>query len=281
MVKRKTRRAQRRLVRVGLLSLALALACSGVNTASEPQAPAPSPSAGSGYALPQMVPATEIGGVLLAPVGWTASTSTESLPSGDQVIGYALEELPGSPSGASVMVMVFPLFQGPDTPALFADATREMLTGRTLVDSQTAADGSVTEVWQGTVDGLRATLALRYGADTAAGQGMTVAFAAPPERYQSLGGLWMLDAIFPAQAPSGSSQPVTTPAPAATGGLEWHRCRCYEKQFGLRAGYTVCAADPVGAAFWETIAISCLPDGCRNCVCAPSGESCSQDGQML
>jgi len=266
-----------------LLGLGLSVVCGAIAA----------PPVAASVQLPQMVPATEIGGVLQAPVGWTASQSIETLPNGGQVVGYTLEEAPGSAEGAAVMVMLFPLFQGLATPELFAAAMRENLQDRVQQDVQNV-QGAVTEVWSGTIGGNDAMLALRYGADPAAGQGMLVTFAAPPARYTQLGGLWMLDAIFPSSQPQGvaaqpapaqpaAAQPAPAPtaAPASTGGLQWHKCRCYEKQFGIRAGYTVCAADPVGAAYWETIAISCLPDGCTNCVCAPSGESCSQDGQML
>ncbi len=160
--------------------------------------------------MPALVPTQQQGGTFMLPKGWAVKSTAEPLAT------VVAEETAGSSKSPSLHYWSYPLTQGPNTAATHAAQVASSLQGGTLVSRQALPGGMVLEQWQGALGGVKASAALLYFADTTKGGGMTALFAAPPERYVTLGGANLLLATLGLSSPSTATVKTTTPAPRKT-----------------------------------------------------------------
>lgn len=160
-------------------------------------------------ALPELVPVEALGSRLMAPRGW--AVRSQAAP----VTTIELAERPGDPASPSVLLMSLPLQGGPQSPATAAAAVLASIEGRRLVRRGTGPNGAAVAIWDGTLSGVEGRVAVLEWHQPAANLGLVAVLAAPPERFESLGGVDLLYAVLGVGAPPAG--PVAKgPAPSAS-----------------------------------------------------------------
>lgn len=156
--------------------------------------------------MPELVPTQQNGATFMMPKGWTVKSTMKPVPQ------VHMEETPGSPTSPSIHIANYPLQYGPDTASMHAkNVVQSSFKAGTakMLSREYGANNSTVEIWKGTIGQVAGKMAIIYYADTARGFGMTALLAAPPERFDSLGGKKLLYAVLGADG-------KTTKAPAKT-----------------------------------------------------------------
>jgi hypothetical protein len=143
--------------------------------------------------MPKLVPTKQNGATFMMPEGWSVKSTMKPVPQ------VQMEEKPGSPTSPSIHISNYPLQYGANTASLHAQnvVASSFKKGTAKMLSRDAGmNNSTAEVWQGTIGEVEGKMAIVYYADTARGFGMTAIFAAPPKRFDAMGGAKLVYAVL-------------------------------------------------------------------------------------
>jgi hypothetical protein len=165
-------------------------------------------------ARPELVPVEAQGSRLMAPRGW--AVRSQAAP----VTSIELAERPGDPASPSVLLMSLPLQGGPQSPATAVAAVLASIEGRHLVRRGTGPNGAAVAIWDGTLSGVRGRVAVLEWSQPAANLGLVAVLAAPPDRFEALGGVDLLYAVLGVGAPPAAPVAKGSAPPASRARLD-------------------------------------------------------------